>query len=54
MSQQQDEQQSKDGAPQTGEGGAPRDEELRCAACGHPIAEDDIICPNCGISLAAG
>jgi rubrerythrin len=29
-------------------------EEPTCAVCGHPIAQDDIICPNCGVSLAAG
>ena len=25
-----------------------------CANCGHPIEPDDIVCPNCGISLVAG
>jgi len=25
-----------------------------CAICGHPIAPDDIECPNCGTSLVAG
>jgi rubrerythrin len=30
------------------------DEEPTCAVCGHVIAQDDLICPNCGVSLAAG
>lgn len=29
-------------------------EEPVCANCGHPIEPDDIVCPNCGISLVAG
>ena len=30
------------------------DEEPTCAVCGHAIAQDDLICSNCGVSLAAG
>jgi rubrerythrin len=33
---------------------ASSEEEPTCALCGHPIAQDDIICPNCGVSLVAG
>jgi YHS domain-containing protein len=25
-----------------------------CAACGGSISQDDLICPHCGMSLAAG
>jgi YHS domain-containing protein len=25
-----------------------------CAACGGSISQDDLICPHCGVSLAAG
>jgi rubrerythrin len=25
-----------------------------CAICGHPIEQDDIVCPNCGTNLVAG
>jgi rubrerythrin len=34
--------------------GSGREEELKCVACGHPIGQDDLVCPNCGISLVAG
>jgi rubrerythrin len=34
--------------------GSGRQEELKCVACGHPIEQDDLVCPNCGISLVAG
>jgi len=36
---------------------APAPEEVSdpvCAVCGHPISQDDIVCPNCGTSLVAG
>jgi rubrerythrin len=36
---------------------APEPEEISepvCAVCGHPISQDDLVCPNCGTSLAAG
>lgn len=25
-----------------------------CANCGRPIEPDDVVCPNCGISLGDG
>lgn len=33
---------------------ASQQEELTCVSCGHPIKQDDLVCPNCGISLVAG
>lgn len=32
----------------------PIQEEPVCAVCGHPIGQDDLVCPNCGVSLVAG
>jgi rubrerythrin len=29
-------------------------EEPVCAICGHAVAQDDLVCPNCGTSLVAG
>ncbi len=26
----------------------------RCAACGGTISQEDLVCPHCGVSLAAG
>lgn len=36
-----------------GQEGGPS-EQPTCANCGHLIEPDDIVCPNCGISLVAG
>ena len=30
------------------------DEQPVCAACGGEITVDDLVCPHCGVSLAAG
>ncbi|HVL25358.1 MAG TPA: zinc ribbon domain-containing protein [Thermomicrobiales bacterium] len=36
---------------------APAPEEVSepvCVVCGHPISQDDVVCPSCGTSLVAG
>lgn len=38
--------------PEEGEFGL--EEDPVCAICGHEIAQDDLVCPNCGTSLVAG
>jgi rubrerythrin len=42
------------GSQDPGGGNSAHEEELKCVACGHPIEQDDLVCPNCGISLVAG
>jgi rubrerythrin len=46
--------EDQDDGRETGQQPAPNEEDMRCVACGHPIEEDDIECPNCGISLVGG
>lgn len=36
------------------EGAVQPDEQPVCAACGGEITVDDLVCPHCGVSLAAG
>jgi YHS domain-containing protein len=31
-----------------------RSDETTCAECGGVISQEDLVCPHCGISLAAG
>ena len=43
------------GGDETSSDQTPGDQEQPvCAMCGNPISPDDVVCPSCGTSLAAG
>jgi rubrerythrin len=49
-----DEASTKEGVEPDKSDGSPDSEQPVCAICGNPIAPDDVVCPSCGTSLAAG